>query len=183
MNKNSRLVRATIVFGFIAALCFMPAVRTLDFLLTFKESFFIVTWITLFLFALFLARRSETKVTEIIFPLFVPAVFIFIKIPGYCYLLIIVAVLSWIRSGICFKGQTFKKVAAELLICPGAGILIWYLNPGSDLGWTLSVWLFFLVQSVYSVLFVPFDERIYTSETDRFEKIRREAEEILSLHS
>jgi hypothetical protein len=57
--------------------------------------------------------------------------------------------LSWIRSGVCLPGPTLRRVFAEAIFCPAGLALAWALQPPGLYGWTLSVWLFWLIQSLY----------------------------------
>jgi hypothetical protein len=54
-------------------------------------------------------------------------------------------------------------------------------TPGSAFAWVLGIWMFFLIQSLYFVIFenraiIPKDQY----ETDPFERASRQAEAILS---
>lgn len=92
------------------------------------------------------------------------------------------AVTSWIRSGICFTEKGAIKLAVEMLLCAVGGILVAVFTPGRAFGWALGTWMFFLLQSLY---FVVFENRIiapqnkYEYKIDNFERASRQAENIL----
>lgn len=65
------------------------------------------------------------------------------------------ATLSWIRSGICLPGPTLRRVFAEAIFCPAGLALAWALQPPGLYGWTLSVWLFWLIQALYFLVVDP----------------------------
>ena len=65
------------------------------------------------------------------------------------FILAALAVLSWIRSGICFKHVPLRAFIAEVLtITGGAGYYILW-RPDSPVTLALALWLFFLVQTLY----------------------------------
>jgi hypothetical protein len=91
------------------------------------------------------------------------------------------AILSWIRSGICFKRRPpLKRLGAEAGLCLAGGLLVYGAVPGATPAWALGVWLFFLIQALYFVLF-EYQSAPHTKiEADPFEKARMAAEKILS---
>ena len=96
------------------------------------------------------------------------------------YLLSLV-VISWIRSGIYFRNLCGIKLVVELLLCVFGGIPPAVFTPGTAFAWMLGIWMFFLIQSLYFVIFenraiLPEDQY----ETDPFERVSRQAEAILS---
>jgi hypothetical protein len=60
--------------------------------------------------------------------------------------------LSWIRSGICFNHTPFRTLVAETITIFGGAGLVAALNPDTAVTWSLSIWLFFLIQSLYFFL-------------------------------
>lgn len=68
-----------------------------------------------------------------------------------------VVALAWVRSGICFRGPFRPRLAAEAVLGPAAILAIAALKPPGPVGWTLAVWLFFLVQASYLLFFAPED--------------------------
>ena len=70
-----------------------------------------------------------------------------------------------------------------MLLYAAGGALIAALPPGSAFGWTLSIWMFFLVQALYFVVFdittIAAEEKI-ALEIDPFERASRRAADILS---
>jgi hypothetical protein len=108
--------------------------------------------------------------------------------------------LSWMRSGLALEqaGPRLDRVApkllAELLLCLGAGALIAAqlaagpVAHGGGFGATLpraaqlalGVWLFFLLQSLYTLFFEPAPSSPMGQGGDGFEHAKRRAEAILS---
>jgi hypothetical protein len=97
------------------------------------------------------------------------------------FLLMVLIVISWVRSGICFQQPGVMRLAVELLLCFLGAVLMHRLTPGSVFGWGLGVWMFFLVQALYFVFFAPADnQQEESSRLDAFERASRQAERILS---
>jgi uncharacterized membrane protein len=100
-----------------------------------------------------------------------PSVFMFISL----------VMLSWIRSGVCFKEKPFlKRIGAEIGLGLVAGLLLSVTLPAVTIAWALGVWLFFLIQALYFVLFDHRSDPQATIEVDPFEKSRVAARKILS---
>ncbi len=98
------------------------------------------------------------------------------RMPGYLALLL--GMLSWLRSGVCFPGPMIPKAMAELALCLGGAALVAVFAPRTPLSWALGVWLFFLVQSLYFV--GQSDGRASRDPGgDPFEAARRRAERLL----
>ena len=72
-------------------------------------------------------------------------------------------------------------IGAEFLICYGGFALVLYLSPNTSISWGLGVWMFFLVQSLYFLLFNNLNSFEESGiPLDKFEEAKREAERILS---
>jgi hypothetical protein len=92
-----------------------------------------------------------------------------------------IVTLSWIRSGICFNRKSLaKRLTAETGLVLGSGLLVSGAVPGVTLTWALGVWLFFLIQALYFVLFEYQGDSQTKIEVDPFEKAKMAAEKILS---
>ena len=97
------------------------------------------------------------------------------------FLFTAIVLLSWIRSGICFKGNSpAKRLAVEMALGLGSGLLVGGAVPEVTLVWALGVWLFFLIQALYFVLLEYQSDGQTGIEVDPFEKAKMAAEKILS---
>jgi hypothetical protein len=118
---------------------------------------------------------------SIAFPLLLLFVAIITARSTDSFLILALVVFSWIRSGICFPQAFGKRLCAELLLCMGGGLLVAGFVPHSMVVWGMGIWMFFLVQALY---FVIFDENREAADvstmSDSFEEARDEAERILS---
>ncbi|MBU0992310.1 MAG: hypothetical protein KJ737_07430 [Proteobacteria bacterium] len=177
-DTNHRPVRTTIVFGLFCGLAFIPLSTGLSILIYFPRAFAITLWLFVAVYSILLARIARKKMTDVFFPLIV---LFLLSISGQFYLSFIVmsaGVLSWVRSGICFKGRRFL-IAEMITFFPGAAALVCFM-PHSAVTWALSIWLFFLVQSLYFNLTDLGQDRSEKSGVDDFEQAKRAAERILS---
>jgi hypothetical protein len=103
-------------------------------------------------YAAFLARRSGGPLQDLAAPICILSAVLVTAGSVADFVVPAAAVLSWIRSGICFRGPAQRRILAEALTCPPGLLLAAALRPPGGLGWALSVWLFFLVQAAYFAL-------------------------------
>jgi len=178
-------LRTTLVFGLGSALMFIPLhlffSTILSGLVYSTLIFRLVLWTYLGLYAVLLARWGKQKnLVRVLFPLAFLLAAVFAVGTRSAFLLIFLAVLSWIRSGICFPGAVLKTVAAEVLVCFGGAGLVSYFNPHSLSAWAMGIWLFFLIQALYFLFREDKTEsKSERSDADPFETARKGAEKIL----
>ena len=174
-------IRTTIVFGIICGLSFIPANLALDYLLPGESGVFITLWMYAASYSLLLSRWVKKTLLATGFPLLLLFATSLMTNSIAAFYLLSLGVVSWIRSGICFRYPGGTKWAVELLLCVLSGIPMVLFTPGSGLTWLLGIWMFFLIQSLYFVIFenraiLPED----LHEADLFERASRQAEAILS---
>jgi len=142
-------IRTTLIFGIISCLAIIPLsfVSNLHWqgAVTFKLFFLL----NLILYSVFLCRWSNTRLISVFFPLLLVTGVALWPNSSTGFILAALAVLSWIRSGICFKHVPLRAFIAEVLtITGGAGYYILW-RPDSPVTLALALWLFFLVQTLY----------------------------------
>jgi hypothetical protein len=176
-----RPIRTTIVFGLICGLSFIPLSLLLNSVIAWTSAICLALWLYVAGYGILLNRWSKKNLVSIIFPLLILLLAIFLMDSVAAFFLLALIVISWMRSGICFQKSAWIRLAVELLLCITGGVLISAFTPGSLSAWALGVWMFFLVQSLY---FVIFDTAALNTpekhETDFFERARKHAEDILS---
>jgi len=174
-------IRKTIIFGLICGLSFIPANLALNFLLPGPNATYLTLWLYAAGYSLLLSRWSKKPVLSGGFPLLLLLVTSFLVNSVAAFYLLSLVVISWIRSGICFRNPGGIKLVVELLLCVLGGIPAAVFTPGSAFTWVLGIWMFFLIQSLY---FVIFENKANLSEdqyeTDPFERASRQAQTILS---
>ncbi len=176
----NRPVRTTIVFALLSGLLVVPAAWLLQRLIIWPIAFKLVLWADLAVYAVMLARWSRTSPGELVFPLaLLCGVAIWPQTNTGFYLLAL-GMLSWIRSGICYRGTPVRAAMAEAVGIVGGCALVTALGGGSSAAWALNICLFFLVQSLYFFI-VPNESAAYVepSDGDPFERARQGAVKVL----
>ena len=153
MKITQRPMLTTIFFGLMCGLFFIPVSMVLHYLIYWPLTFRLTIWSYLALYGLLLTKWGKVSPFSIVFPLLLLLIPIFWGDSNTAFLLLALGILSWIRSGICFQRPLRKMLGAELVISLGGGALVAYLDPHSTITWAMGVWMFFLVQSLYFVLF------------------------------
>lgn len=175
MNKP---VRTTLVFGIISALFSIPLIH-------FTNSWGGMPFLKLFLafnlagYTILTCRWSNTPLVSVLFPILLAFFAAFGPVGGSSFLILILILFSWIRSGICFKDKPLRAVMAEsLTMIGGAGFILLWL-PGPSLALPVAVWLFYLIQTLYFFI-VPVEKDLYPAlKEDVFDHAYREAERVL----
>jgi hypothetical protein len=180
MKTTSRPVQTTVVFGLICGLLLIPAYIGLSCVLSRPNAMCTTLWGFLCAYGLMLTTWSKKDRRSIVYPLLLAlAAALWVDtIP--VFLLIALGVFVWIRSGICYPENFIKRFLAEVALCFGGAVLATVLMPGTIWAWALAVWLFFLIQALYFIIFDKNQGRREKILHDPFDDARRQAENILS---
>ena len=181
MKSTAKPLRSTIVWGLIGGLGYIPLCSALSLMVFRPLSFQLSLWALLTGYAILLSRWASRPLKSIGLPLLLLLLSAFLIKSATVFLFTALVMLSWIRSGICFKRKPLvKRLGAEIGLGLGSGLLVSGAVPGVTLVWALGVWMFFLIQALYFVLFkYPCDPQIEI-DVDPFEKAKMAAETILS---
>lgn len=180
MKTTARPIRSTMVFGLICGLLLIPLAVGLSYVVSWSSALCIILWGYLAAYSYMLTRWSKKSFISNVFPLLLVLVTIFWVDSISAFLLIALGVFSWIRSGICYPKYFIRRLFAEIALCLGGGTLVAILTPISVFSWAMAVWLFFLVQALYFVIF-EIDHIVKEDiERDLFDQAREQAEKILS---
>jgi hypothetical protein len=88
--------------------------------------------------------------------------------------------IAWIRSGICFNRSPMRSAMAEAVTLAGGAALVAVLHPATAVTWSLALWLFVLIQSLYFFIVpVPLARKHALPPEDPFERAYRNALSIL----
>jgi len=175
-----RPIRTTLVYGLVCAVAVVPATGLLAAYTGWSPAFKLMLWTALCGYAVLLARWSAKGLGGMLLPL---ALLLGSALwPGIdaAFFFLALGVFSWLRSGICFSRFPIRAVAAETITAAGGAGLIVLLNPGSAIAWSVSIWLFFLMQALYFFI-VPAAGNATADQPgeDPFETALREARRIL----
>ena len=154
MKSTANPIRATIVWGVIGGLAYIPLGSGLSMIVLWPLSFKLSVSSLLAAYGVLLSRWAQQPLRSIHFPLILLFVAAFCLQPTNAFLFTTIGLLGWIRSGICFKNESFlQRLAAEIGLGLGTGLLVSFAGPALNLIWALGVLLFFLIQALYFVLF------------------------------
>jgi len=181
MNITRRPMFTTIIYGLLAGMSFIPMVAVMSSLFYWTVAFRLVIWLILAGYLVILTRWGRVSLLSILFPLLLLLLLVFWGDTNSAFFFLGLGILSWVRSGICFHGGLLKSLVTEAALCLGAGALVVFFTPHSTITWGVAVWMFFLVQSVYFVVFADLGEKQEEqAEFDPFYQARARAERILS---
>lgn len=174
-------IRSTIIWGMIGGLAYMPLCSALSTLVFWPLSFQLSLWALLAGYAVLLSRRASQPLKAVGIPLLMLLGSAFLIDSVTVYLFAALATLSWIRSGVCFRrGPLAKRLVAELGLGLTTGILVSGAVSGVTPVSALGMWLFFLIQALYFILFEYQGDLRTKIDVDPFEKAKMAAEKILS---
>ena len=181
MKTKPKPTRTTVVYGVLAAVAFTPLMMALGGLIPGISVFRLIIWLYLTIYAILLARWAGRGLAGIALPLFLLLIPVIWAIPTTAYLLLCLATLSWIRSGVLFRNLSAGRFAAEAALCLGGGLAVAGFQPQSTVSWALGILMFFLLQAAYFALFnVPGQNAQNRNEIDPFDTARKAAEKILT---
>jgi hypothetical protein len=179
MNRDPHPIRTTLLVGGLGALAWLLADLALGWQAS-RPLWAFVLWLLTVLYACLLASWSGRGWTAVLFPLAVLGLWGWQRPYAGDTVVVALAILSWVRSGVCFPGAPVPAILREAAICGGGGLLAAALIPDRALSWAVGIWLFFLVQALFFVFFeADADRRREKTEIDPFERALRRAEKIL----
>ena len=181
MKSTVKPLRSTIIWGLIGGLLFIPLCIGLNYFVRWPVSFQVSLWVLLAGYGVLLSRWAPKPLGSISLPLLLLFLAAFLISSPSVFMFISLVMLSWIRSGVCFKEKPFlKRIVVEIGLGLVAGLLLSVTLPAVTIDWALGVWLFFLIQALYFVLFDHCSDPQAKIEVDPFEKSRMAARKILS---
>ena len=181
MNNTVRPIRTTILWGLLSGIFYLPLCIFLNSLLPRPQGFQLLLWALLTGYAVLLSHWASRSLKAVAVPivLLLTAVF-FIQTPS-TFLAAALGILGWMRSGICFNHTpVFKRWIAEIGLGMGAALPLSFSGPAVTISAALGIWLFFLVQALYFVVFDGQGQSRSNAGIDPFERARMAAERILS---
>ncbi len=178
MRSGSRPIRTTILVGGLGALLWLVVDQFPGWHWIRPWVRFGLIWLGTACYALLLVRWSRRGLAAVIFPLAVLGLWGGALPPARSGVVLALAILSWVRSGLCFPGPPGRVVVREALICGGGGILVQVLTTHGAVSGALGIWLFFLVQALFFV-FLDTGRVAFAAAEDPFERARQRAESLL----
>ena len=180
MKGTAKPIRYTMIWGLISGLVSTPLMVSTHSILPWPLGYHLVLWALWSGYSIFLCRWAFKQLPSIILPtLLMLLAALFIQ-STTAFTFMTLGILSWIRSGICFnRTPVGRRFAAEIGLGLSTGLAVSAVLPAATLIGALGVWLFFLIQALYFVLFEYDSDPTTRVETDPFEKAKMAAEQIL----
>jgi len=181
MKSTAKPIRSTIIWGLIGGLLYIPLGVALSRFMLWPVSFQVSLWVLLAGYGVLLTRWAPESLRSIGLPLLLLFLAAFFIRSTSAFLFVSLMVLSWIRSGICFKEKPFlKRFGAEIGLGLATGLLVSGVVPAATIAGALGIWLFFLIQALYFVVFDYRSDPEAGIEVDPFETAKMAARKILS---
>jgi uncharacterized membrane protein len=181
MKSTAKPIRSTIIWGLIGGLLYIPLCVALSRFMLWPVSFQLSLSVLLAGYGVLLSRWAPESLRSISLPLLLLFLAAFFIRSTSAFFFVSLVVLSWIRSGICFKEKPFlKRFGAEIGLGLATGLLVSGAVPAAAIAGALGIWLFFLIQALYFVLFDYRSDPEARIEVDPFEKAKMAARKILS---
>jgi hypothetical protein len=156
MKMTISPVTAALILAAAVTVEFVVAVTVSSRFLPWTAAVNLAMFLCLCLYGIFLARLSGQALRAIAAPLLILASVLAVAESPAGFVVPATAVLSWVRSGICFQGPIFRRLASETATCPAGLAWAALLHPADLLtGWAMGVWMFFLVQALYFLTIDP----------------------------
>jgi len=151
MEHSHRPIILTIVFGLLCGLLFLPVMQSATRMIPWMFAFRLMLWGYLVSYAVGLAEWGRGRITLIVIPLFILLSLTVLEHSHSVFLLIYLGMLAVIRSSL-FQPPLLHTILLEGILGLGGGMLIYSLNPQTNVAWALGIWMFFLIQSLYFVV-------------------------------
>jgi len=183
MKILHRPVPATILYGVVCSTVFTPLSRVLSHMLFRPNSINLTLWLFAAGYAVLLSRWSKQKLMSVSYPMLFLFLTVFMVPSVEAFFLLVLTVIGWIRSGLCYRERRRIRLIVELLLGAAGGALVIIYRPGSAIDWALCIWLLFLLQGLYLAIFdsdLTSTHIQYEQEVDPFERASSRAEDILS---
>ena len=182
MKSTAKPIRSTMVWGLFSGLVYLLLRIPVNSILPWPLGDQLLLWACLAGYGILLSRWASKPLSSIALPLLLllllAAIFIQSTRP---FLFAVLGILSWLRSGICFNWTPAgKRFAAEIGLGLSTGLAVSPVFSAVTLAGALGVWLLFLIQALYFVVFEYRRELTTSVKVDPFEQAKMAAEQILS---
>lgn len=176
MNKP---IAATIIFGLCSSLLLSLLLYLPLSVMSISVSGRLFLFFNLMLYGFLLCRWSNTSPRALFFPLLL-ALMLALYTHSYLHFIpVVLCMLCWMRSGICFRPQLVSAVIAEVVTIAGSAGLLLLFWPYTVYSLPLALWMFFLVQTLYFFIIAAEAQVSPSASKDPFERASREMERLL----
>ena len=181
MKSTATPIRSTIVWGLLSGLVYLLLSAPANAMIFWPIGDRLVLWALLAGYSILLSRWASRPLSAIAWPLTLLMVAALLIPSTSAFVWAALGILSWIRSGVCFNWTpVLKRYVVEFGLGLGTGLVVSAVLPAATVSVALGVWLLFLIQALYFVMFEYCQESTDRVEVDPFERARMAAEQILN---
>ena len=181
MKNKAKPIRSTIVWGFLSGLFYILLSLPVNVMLAWPKGDQLLLGALLIGYGFLLSRWACRPLSSVAWPfilLLIGALFIQSETT---YIGVALGILSWMRSGICFnRTPVLKRYAVEIGLGLSSGLALSAVMPAAEVSVAIGIWLFFLIQALYFVIFEYRNDSTDQVEVDPFERACMAAEQILN---
>ncbi len=180
MKNNAKPIRYTIVWGLLSGLVYLVFSAPANAMIFWPVGDQLLLWALLAGYSILLSRWASKPLSAVVWPLIVLLV-VALLVPSISVLVwVALGILSWVRSGICFKRTPIlRRYLVEIGLGLSIGLAVSIVVPAATVSVALGIWLLFLMQALYFVIFEYRQDSSHSVEVDPFERARMAAEHIL----
>lgn len=180
MKNTATPIRSTIAWGLLSGFVYLLLSVPANAIIFWPIGEQLVLWVLLAGYSILLSRWASRPLSAVAWPLMLLLVGALLIPSTSTFTWVALGILSWIRSGICFnRTLVLKRCAVEFGLGLGTGLVVSAVLPATTVSVALGVWLLFLIQALYFVMFEYRKDSADSVEVDPFERARLAAEEIL----
>lgn len=180
MKGTVKPIRATILWGLLGAIMYLPASIFLHSLIPWPLCDQLLLCALLAGYSLMLPRWASKPFSSVALPLILLLIAALFIHSTTTFIYMALGIFGWIRSGICFRRRPVAmRFIAEIGLGLGTALAMSAVVFTATVSAALGIWLLFLIQSLYFVMFEYRQESTDRLDVDPFERARMAAEQIL----
>ena len=181
MKSIVKPIRSTIVWGLLSGLFYLLLSMPANVIISLPMGDHLLLWALLTGYGILLSRWACRPLSAVVWPSILLLIAALLIQSTAVFIWLALGILSWMRSGICFnRTPVLKRYAVEIGLGLGTGLAVSAVVPAAVVSAALGIWLFFLIQALYFVIFEYRKDPPDRVEVDPFERARMAAEQILN---
>ncbi len=181
MKSKAKPIRSTIVWGLLSGLFYLLLSISVNAIITWPLGDHLLIGALLAGYGILLSRWACRPLSAVAWPIILLLTAALLIQSTVAFIWVGLGILSWIRSGACFnRTPALKRWAVEIGLGLGTGLMLSAVLPAALVSEALGIWLLFLIQALYFVVFEHRKDSTDRVEVDPFECARMAAEQILN---
>ncbi|MBW2436255.1 MAG: hypothetical protein PVJ35_08655 [Desulfobacterales bacterium] len=181
MKSIAKPIRSTIVWGLFSGLFYLLLSVPANAIIAWPMGDQLLLWALLTGYGILLSRWACRPRSSVAWPSILLLIAALLTQSTAAFIWVALGVLSWMRSGICFnRTPVLKRYAVEIGLGVGTGLAVSAVVPAAMVSVALGIWLLFLIQALYFVVFEYRKDPTERVEVDPFDRAKMAAEQILN---